>query len=191
MKLLIDFFPIVLFFIAFKWQGIYVATATAIVATVVQLIWLRRRQGHIEPLQWTSLVVIVVFGGATLLLHNETFIKWKPSVLYWVMALALWGGQVFFKRNGIQLLMGAQVSLPPLIWQRLLHAWAVFFVLMGVLNLWVAYRFDTDTWVNFKLFGGMGLMLVFVVLQAIYMGRHLQASDAPADTAPPVPGDRP
>ena len=173
MKLLVDFFPIVLFFIAFKWQGIYVATAVAIVATVLQLLYFWRKQGRVEPLQWTSLAVIVVFGGATLMLHNETFIKWKPTVLYWVMALALVLGWLVFKRNGIRLLMEKQVHVPDRIWLNLLWAWALFLGLMGVINLWVAYRFDTEVWVNFKLFGGLGLMLVFVVIQAVYMGRYM------------------
>ena len=107
------------------------------------------------------------------MLHNETFIKWKPTVLYWVMALALVLGWLVFKRNGIRLLMEKQVHVPDRIWLNLLWAWALFLGLMGVINLWVAYRFDTEVWVNFKLFGGLGLMLVFVVIQAIYMGRYM------------------
>ena len=182
MKLLVDFFPILLFFIAFKLEGIYVATGVAIAASFLKLIYFWRKQGRIEPLQWTSLVIIVVFGGATLLLHNETFIKWKPTVLYWVMGVALLGGWYLMKRNGIRMLMEAQVALPEPIWLKLLWAWAVFFGLMGVLNLWVAYTFATDVWVNFKLFGGLGLMLVFVVLQAVYMGRYALPREAANDS---------
>ena len=178
MKLLVDFFPILLFFIAFKLYGIYVATGVAIAASFAQLLYFWRKQGHIEPMQWTSLVIIVIFGGATLLFHNETFIKWKPTVLYWVMSVALVGGWYLMKRNGIRMLMEAQVALPEPIWLKLLWAWVVFFGLMGLLNIWVAYSFDTDIWVNFKLFGGLGLMLVFVLLQAVYMGRYVIPPEA-------------
>ncbi|PWW44594.1 intracellular septation protein A [Melaminivora alkalimesophila] len=183
MKLLIDFFPIVLFFAAFKLWGIYVATAVAIAATVVQIAWLRLQRGRVEPMQWLSLGVIVLFGGATLLAQSETFIKWKPTVLYWLMGGTLLAGQWIFRRNFIRSLMGAQVQLPDAVWRQLNLAWAGFFATMGALNLWVAYRFDTDTWVSFKLFGGIGLMLAFVVAQALYLGRFIQ------DETPPQPKD--
>ena len=179
MKLLIDFFPIILFFAAFKFAGIYVATGVAIAATVVQIIYLRLRNGKVEPMQWVSLAVIVLFGGATLIAHNEEFIKWKPSVLYWLMGAVLAGGLLFFRKNFIKSLMGTQMELPDPVWRTLCWAWALFFAGMGVLKLWVAFNFDTDTWVNFKLFGGMGLMLVFVVGQALYLSRHMQSDDKP------------
>ncbi|MDI9330074.1 MAG: septation protein A [Alphaproteobacteria bacterium] len=178
MKLLIDFFPIILFFVAFKLFDIYMATAVAIVATLVQIAWLRHKTGHIEPMQWLSLGVIVLFGGATLLAHDETFIKWKPTVLYALMAAALWGGWLFAGRNFIRTLMQKQLELPEAIWIKLMHAWAGFFSFMAVLNLWVAYTFDTDTWVNFKLFGGMGLMVIFVLGQAVFLGRHMKEPEA-------------
>ena len=162
MKLLIDFFPIVLFFVAFKLFDIYVATGVAIAAPLVQIGWLRVKNGRIEPMQWLSLGVIVVFGGATLVAQDETFIKWKPTVLYWLMGGGLLVAEYVFKRNGIRALMGSQLELPDPVWRQLLHAWAGFFAAMGVINLWVAYHFDTDTWVNFKLFGGLGLMVLFV-----------------------------
>jgi intracellular septation protein len=187
MKLLLDFFPILLFFGAFKIWGIFVATSVAIAATLVQLGWMRFRTGRTEPMQWLSLGVIVVFGGATLVAQDETFIKWKPTVLYWAMGGALAIGQVFFRRNWLQSLMKSQMALPDHAWRVMLWSWCGFFAVMGVLNIWVAYRFDTDTWVNFKLFGGMGLMLVFVLLQAVYLGRFMQTeADAPAssDTQP-------
>ena len=174
MKLLLDFFPIALFFAAFKLFDIYVATAVAIVVTLLQIGWMWRRTGHVEPMQWVSLGVIVVFGGATLVTQDETFIKWKPSVLYWLMCIALWVGYFIFKRNFIQALMSSQLELPEEIWLRLLHAWAGYFLLMGVINLWVAYNFDTDTWVSYKLFGGLGLMLIFVVLQGVFLSRHMK-----------------
>jgi intracellular septation protein len=125
--------------------------------------------------------VIVVFGGATLLTQDETFIKWKPTVLYWLMASALWIGHYVFKRNFIEKLMGAQVTLPAHAWGVLLHSWACFFAVMGCINIWVANHFDTDTWVSFKLFGGLGLMLVFVVAQGVYMSRFIQ--EKPEDQA--------
>jgi intracellular septation protein len=174
MKLLLDFFPIVLFFVAFKVWGIYVATAVAIVATVAQIGWLRYRTGKVEPMQWLSLGIIVVFGGATILAHDETFIKWKPTVLYWLMGAALAGGLLFFRKNLLKSLMGAQIELPDPAWRAMNWSWVGFFAVMGVLNLWVAYTFDTNTWVNFKLFGGLGLMALFVVGQALYLGRYMK-----------------
>ena len=179
MKLLLDFFPIILFFIAFKVWGIYEATAVAIVATVAQIAWLRYSTGKIEPMQWMSLGVILLFGGATIALQNETFIKWKPSVLYWLMGGALLVGQVFFRKNLLKSLMGSQMTLPDAAWRVMNWSWTGFFAAMGVLNLWVAYSFDTDTWVNFKLFGGLGLMAAFVVAQALYLGRYMSNEEAP------------
>ena len=173
MKLLIDFFPIILFFVAFKVWGIYAATGVAIVATIAQIAYLRIKTGKIEPMQWVSLGVIVLFGGATLLAHNEDFIKWKPTVLYWLMGAALLFGQLVFKKNLLRSVMGAQLQLPDAVWLKLNWAWTAFFAGMGALNLWVAFNFDTDAWVNFKLFGGMGLMVAFVIAQAIYMSRYL------------------
>jgi intracellular septation protein len=174
MKLLLDFFPIALFFAAFKLWGIYVATGVAIVATVVQIAWLRYSTGKVEPMQWLSLGIIVVFGGATILAHDDTFIKWKPTVLYWLMAGALAAGLLFFRKNLLKSLMGAQLELPEAAWRVMNWSWVSFFAVMGVLNLWVAFNYDTDTWVNFKLFGGLGLMAVFIVAQALYLGRYVK-----------------
>ena len=177
MKLLLDFFPILLFFGAFKIWGIFVATTVAIVATLLQLAWMRYRTGRTEPMQWLSLGVIVVFGGATLIAQDETFIKWKPTVLYWAMGGALIVGQVFFRRNWLQSLMKNQMALPDHAWRVMLWSWCGFFAVMGALNLWVAYHFDTDTWVNFKLFGGLGLMVLFVLGQAVYLSKHMKQDD--------------
>ena len=178
MKLLLDFFPIILFFAAFKFAGIYVATAVAIVATIAQIAWLRYSTGKIEPMQWVSLAVIVLFGGATIALQNETFIKWKPTVLYWLMGGTLAVGQLLFRKNLLKSLMGSQLELPDAAWRVTNWSWIVFFGLMGVINLWVAFNFDTNTWVNFKLFGGLGLMALFVVGQALYLGRYMKADEA-------------
>jgi intracellular septation protein len=177
MKMLMDFFPIALFFIAFKLGGIYVATGVAMLATLLQIAWLYFRHGKVEPMQWVSLGIITLFGGATLLTHDETFIKWKPTILYWLMGGVLLGGQLIFKRNFLMKIMATQLSLPDPVWLKLLFAWAGFFLTMGVVNLWVAFNFDTDTWVNYKLFGGMGLMLLFVLAQAVYLGRHIKPDD--------------
>jgi intracellular septation protein len=174
MKLLLDFFPIVLFFVAFKLWGIYVATAVAIAATVAQIAWLRWSTGKVEPMQWLSLAIIVLFGGATILAHDESFIKWKPTVLYWMMGGSLAAGMLFFRKNLLRSLMGSQLELPEAAWRVMNWSWAGFFALMGVLNLWVAFHYDTNTWVNFKLFGGLGLMAVFVVGQAFYLGRFVK-----------------
>lgn len=178
MKLLLDFFPIILFFVAFKFAGIYVATAVAIAATLIQIGYLYYKHGKVEPMQWISLGVIVLFGGATLISHNDTFIKWKPTVLYWIMGGALLLGQLIFKKNLLKSLMGAQMELPETAWRMMNWSWTGFFAAMGVLNLWVAFHYDLDTWVNFKLFGGLGLMALFVIGQALFLGKYIKADEA-------------
>jgi intracellular septation protein len=174
MKLLFDLFPIILFFVAYKLADIYVATAVAIVATMVQIAWLKARRRPVENMQWASLAIIVVFGGMTLLFQDETFIKWKPTVLYGLFAVGLIGYRLSSGKNAIQMMMGKQVTLPDPIWERLNVAWAGFFAAMGLLNIVVAYGFSTDTWVNFKLFGTLGLTFAFVLLQALYIGRFVE-----------------
>ena len=178
MKLLLDFLPIVVFFAAFKLADVYVATGAAIVATLVQLAWLRLSGHRIEVMNWLSLVLIVVFGGLTLGLHDETFIKWKPTILYWAFAAVLAGAAWWRGRNLVQTLMGAQLQLPDPVWARLNRIWIGFFVAMGALNLVVARLYDTDTWVNYKLWGSLGLTLAFVLLQGLYIGRHLHPAGA-------------
>lgn len=177
MKFLFDLFPIILFFVAFKFAGIYVATATAIAATFAQIAWLKLRRRKVDTMMWVSLAIIVVFGGATLALQDETFIKWKPTVLYWLFGATLAGAQLLWRRNLIRAMLGEQVTLPESAWSQLNWSWIGFFAFMGAANLYVAFNFSTDTWVNFKLFGGMGLMLVFVVLQAVFLARHVQEKE--------------
>ena len=174
MKMLFDVFPVILFFVAFKVFDIYVATAVAIGATFGQIGWLWMRGRKIDNMLWVSLGVITVFGGATLLFANETFIKWKPTVLYWLFAAVLGVAALAFRKNLVRSMMEKQVTLPDEVWTKLLTSWIGFFAVMGVLNLYVAYNFSTDAWVNFKLFGGIGLMLVFVLLQALMLSRHVQ-----------------
>jgi intracellular septation protein len=178
MKFLFDLFPVLLFFAAFKLYDIYIATAVAMGATLVQILWVWLRHRKVDGMLWVSLVVIMVFGGATLLLKNETFIKWKPTVLYWLFGATLAVAGFAFKKNLIRTMMEHQVTLPEFVWSRLQLSWIAFFGVMGALNLFVAYNYSTDTWVDFKLFGGMGLMLVFVVLQALMLARHIEDKEA-------------
>ena len=174
MKFLFDMFPVILFFVAFKLFGIYEATAVAIAASFVQIGWVWFRHRKVEPMLWVSLGVITVFGGATLLLQNETFIKWKPTVLYWLFAASLGIAALVFKKNLIRAMMEKTMTLPEAVWGKLLLSWIAFFTVMGVLNLFVAFNYSTDTWVNFKLFGGMGLMLIFVFGQALMLAKYLE-----------------
>jgi len=174
MKFLFDLFPVLLFFAAFKVYDIYVATGVAIGASVLQVAWLKLRRRRVEPMLWASLGIIVVFGGATLALQDETFIKWKPTVLYWLFGTVLALSALVFRRNLIRAMLAEQVQLPEPVWARLNLSWVGFFAVMGALNLWVAYTFSTDWWVNFKLFGGMGLMLLFVVAQALFLARYIE-----------------
>ncbi len=172
MRLLFDFFPILLFFICYKLFGIYNATAVAMVASVVQVVFHRLKYQRYEKLHLISLGLILVLGSATLFFHNPWFIKWKPTGIYWLSALIFLGSGVIGKKPIIQKMMEKNVSLPKHIWMRLNIAWSIYFILMGALNLYIAYHFDTDVWVNFKLFGGAGFMLLFVFLQALYLTKH-------------------
>jgi intracellular septation protein len=208
MKLLFDFLPIALFFGMFKyaegqrewaaatateWLGFMVAggavgpadapmllaTVVVVLATLGQVLWLKAKGRKVDTMLWVSLALVTLLGGATVYFHSEAFIKWKPTVLYWVMGAALLLGQVLFKKNGIKALMGAQLTLPAEVWRRVNLSWVAFFTVMGFINLWVAYSFSTSVWVNFKLFGGIGLMLVFVLGQAVYLNKYSSADPTP------------
>lgn len=174
MKFLFDIFPVILFFVAYKLVDIYAATLVAIVTTVLQIGWVWFKHRKVENMQWISLALIVVFGGATLLLHDENFIKWKPTVLYWLFSSVLLTAGVIFRKNLIKSMMGSQISAPDPVWNKLLAGWIVFFAFMGAINIFVAFTYSTDIWVNFKLFGGIGLMLLFVVAQAFILAPHIQ-----------------
>ncbi|MCZ4065105.1 septation protein A [Oxalobacter aliiformigenes] len=205
MKFLFDLFPVILFFGSFSWAKnnigtaqsiadgylsafvagpgipessvpILLATAFAIVASALQIVYLFLRRKKIEATLWISLIVITVFGGATIYFGSEEFIKWKPTVLYWLFGGALLIAHAVFRKNLVRAMMEKKIRLPDSIWRKLNVAWIVFFVLMGIVNLYVAFwgGFETSTWVSFKLFGGMGLMLVFVIGQSIYLSRHLK-----------------
>jgi intracellular septation protein len=211
-KLLADFLPIILFFAAFKYADgnkewaaafaaehfgflvsggkvgpgeapVLLATVVVIVATLVQVLVLKLRGRKIDTMLWVSLVLVVVLGGLTIWFHSETFIKWKPTLLYWVMAGAFALGPLLFGKNLLRLLLGEQLQLPDPVWRRLNWAWIAFFAVMGSLNLWVAYTFSTNIWVNFKLFGSIGLMLLFTLAQGLYLSRHLP-DEPPAKESP-------
>ncbi len=175
MKFLADLFPVLLFFAAFKFAGIFVATGVAMAATVCQIGWMWFRHRKVDGMLWASLAIIMVFGGATLLLHDETFIKWKPTVLYWSLALGLAGSQLFLGKNLIRKLIGEQISLPESLWAKLNWAWIGFFTFMGVANLAVAFALglSTETWVNFQLVGGMGMMLAFALAQGLVLSKYI------------------
>jgi intracellular septation protein len=171
MQLLADYFPLILFFVAFKWQGIYVATAVAIAASIVQIAWLKARN-KVSAVHWLSLVIIVVFGGATLLLQDETFIKWKPTVLYGLFGAVLAIGKLAFRRDLIAALL-KDLTLPAPVWSAVTWSWAAFFAAMAVANWYVAFNFPTDVWVNFKVWGGIGLFLAFALAQGLFLARHI------------------
>jgi intracellular septation protein len=203
LKLLLDLLPVVVFFTAFRiakaspqaahnWAvavlgslpaageaasdivPVIVATACAIIATVIQVGWLLIRRATVSASVWLSAGLIVVFGGLTVWLHNEWFIKWKPTLLYWAFAAVLAGGQWVWKRNLLGVLFSSELQLPQVAWNRLLVAWTAFFLLLGSVNLVVAYRYSTETWVNFKTFGLLGLTFAYSISTGLYVARHLK-----------------
>ncbi|MGH8810183.1 MAG: septation protein A [Noviherbaspirillum sp.] len=205
MKFLFDLFPVILFFAMFKWgennpdgaqalaqqylsgfvsggvataeqSPIMLATAVAIAATIAQILYLVMRGKKVDGMLWVSLAIITVFGGATIYFHNETFIKWKPTVLYWCFGAALLASQVLLGKNLVRLMMQKQIALPDTVWQRLSLSWASFFGAMGLINLYVAYNFSTAFWVNFKLFGFTGLMFAFIIAQSLMLSKHIKDS---------------
>ena len=197
MKLLFDLFPVILFFVAFKYSEknpelaaswvaslmgsatvdpkiapILLATVVVILATIAQIIWVAFRHGKVDKMLWVSLVLVVVFGGMTLVFQDESFIKWKPTILYWVFAGSMGFAALVMKKNAIKAMLGEQLTLPEPVWTKVNLSWIAFFVVMGFLNLIIAFNFPTDIWVNFKLFGGMGLMLVFVLGQGFLLSKN-------------------
>jgi len=177
MKFVADFFPILLFFIAYKMYDLYVATAVIIVASLAQVgyAWLKHR--HVEKMHLITLAMVVVFGGLTLALQDEMFIKWKPSVINWLFAAAFLGSQYIGEKCFIERLLGASITLPREAWIKVNLCWVGFFAALGFINLYVVYSFDTDTWVNFKMFGMMGLTLIFIVAQGIYLTRFIKQEE--------------
>ncbi len=174
MKFLFDLLPVILFFVAFKAYDIFIATAVAIAAAIVQICWLWVRYRQVEKIMWLNLVIIIIFGGATLISQDETFIKWKPTVLYWFIATVLLVSNQIFRKNLIQAMLEKQITVPVIIWNKLNLSWIGFFLSMGCINLYVAFNFPVDTWVTFKLFGATGLMLAFIVAQVMMLGKYLK-----------------
>lgn len=180
MKILFDIFPVFLFFICYKLFGIYTATVIAMIASLMQVIIFRIKEQRFEKMHLFSLAMVVLLGGATLFFHNPSFIKLKPTGIYWLSALAFLGSFFIGKKTLIQKMIGGNINLPSEIWSRLNFAWAIFFILMGILNLYIAQHYSTDIWVNFKLFGGAGMTLIFVFIQALYLTKHVSdASQSP------------
>ncbi|HVP08835.1 MAG TPA: septation protein A [Burkholderiales bacterium] len=178
MKFLFDLFPVVCFFAVYWFSDIYVATVAAIAATFAQVAWLRLRGRRIEPMLWVSLALIVVFGGLTLVLQDKRFIMWKPTVLYWLFAAVLAVSATAFRRNLIRAMLEKELRVPDPVWARLNWSWVGFFAAMGGLNLYVAFSFEEATWVKFKLLGGIGLMLLFVLAQALVLARYVEEEPA-------------
>ena len=202
MKLLFDLFPVILFFAAFKYSEknpetaaswvasllgsalvdakqapILLATVVVIAATVAQIAWVHFRHGKVDKMLWVSLVLVTVFGGMTLIFQDETFIKWKPTILYWAFAGSMAFAALVLRKNPIKAMLGEQMTLPEPVWGKVNLSWIAFFLFMGVLNLIVAFNFSTDVWVNFKLFGGMGLMLVFVLGQGLMLSKYVEEKE--------------
>ena len=199
MKILFDLFPVILFFASFKYSEkhpefavdilgqllgagavavaqapILLATVVVILATFAQIGWVWFRHGKVDKMLWVSLVLVVVFGGMTLIFQNESFIKWKPTILYWIFAASMLFTAIVLKKNAIKAMLGEQMELPEPLWAKVNLSWIGFFLFMGALNLFVAFNFPTDTWVNFKLFGGMGLLLAFVLVQGFVLSRYIE-----------------
>lgn len=202
MKFLFDIFPVILFFVAFKWADghvqaaqnllgallgglaasgpgqaqapVLLATVVTIAATFAQIGYLLARRRKVDAMLWVSLAIVTVFGGATLYFHSEVFIKWKPTILYWCFGVSLLVSQLVFRKNLVRKAMGEQIALPDPVWHKLALAWGAFFMVMGVLNLFVAFTFPLPVWVNFKLFGGIGLMFVFIIAQSFYLSKYVE-----------------
>jgi intracellular septation protein len=210
MKLLFDFLPILLFFATFRyaeghkdWAAalandqlhsllpggnvgpeqapVLLATLVVIIATLAQVAWIKARGKRVDTMLWVSLGLVVVLGGATIYFRNENFIKWKPTLLYWAMGLAFWLSPILFGKNLLRALLGQQFEAPAFVWRNLNLAWIAFFSMMGLINLWVAFSFSLDTWVNYKLFGGIGLLIVFSIAQAFYLARYAKDDDEKAE----------
>ncbi|WP_457674851.1 septation protein A [Thiolapillus sp.] len=177
MKPFADFLPVIAFFAAYKLWGMYVATAVFILASLLHIAWNRHFHGKVETMQWVTLGLVLVFGGATLLLHDPIFFKWKPTVINWLFAAAFLGSGLFMERNLLQRMMDHALNLPLPVWKRLNLAWVAFFIMAGAANIHVAYNYPEETWVNFKLFGMLGLTLAFMIIQGIYLARYMQPAE--------------
>jgi len=197
MKFLYDLFPLLLFFAAFKFYGIYAATAVAIAASFAQVGYFWFRHHRVETMHVVTLAVIAVFGGLTLLLHDDTFIKWKPTLVYWILGALVLASQWFGRKTIVERMMSAQIALPAQVWKRLNLSWGVFFAALGAVNLYVAFYYGLDLdaetrqgiWVNFKVFGLLGITLLFVVVQAFFMSKHMQDKPEGGESTANRPAD--
>ena len=173
MKFLFDYFPIICFFIVYKLYGVFAATAATIAACVLQnlIYWLRNKK--FEKLHVITLFSVLILGGFTLIFHKAIFIQWKPSIIYWIFAIILLFSQFISRKNILARMLGDKILLPEKIWAQLSLAWVIFFIFLGFLNLYVVYHYSMNAWVNFKLFGTLGLTIVFTISQAIYMSKHI------------------
>ncbi len=181
MKILIDFFPILLFFGAFKIYGIYVGTAVLMAATVVQMGLIYKIDHKLQMMHKITLALVLVFGALTLVLQDDRFIKWKPTVLYAAMALGLAVALWIMKKNFLKLMLGSQLTLPDNVWMRLNLIWIVYCVFMSAINGYVAANFSTEAWVDFKLWGYV-FPLVFIVGQGLYISRYLTADETKTES---------
>lgn len=188
MKFLFDYFPILCFFIVYKIYGIYPATAATMVASLLQITFFWFKNKRFETVHLITLVLVLLLGGSTLLFHETIFIKWKPSIVYWLFSLLLMGAQLLGKRPLLKRMLGGKITLPDPIWRKLDLMWALFFLFLGGLNLYVVYHFTTNGWVNFKLFGTLGLTILFVIGQGIYMSRYMIS---PKEDKPETSADHP
>lgn len=177
MKLFRDLFGVILFFVTFALtKNIFWATGVAIIVEIIQAAYTWWRYKKLETMQLVSLGLIVVLGGATLLLHDDRFIKWKPTVLFWIGSLIL-GGSLLMKKNALKAALGKELTLPEAVWRNLTFAWVIFLLFLGTANLWVAYNFTLTQWTYYKLFGSTALMIIFGIAQAVYLGKYLQTDN--------------
>ncbi|MGQ0443427.1 MAG: septation protein A [Methylophilaceae bacterium] len=173
MKIFFDLFPVILFFVAFKIYNIFVATAVAIAATIALIVYSKIRHGVVEKMLLINGAIISILGGITLLLHDKTYILWKPTVLYWLLAVTLLGAKLLFNKNLIQQMMAKMLNPPQTIWDKLNLIWVAFLIGLGFLNLYVAFNFSEDTWVNFKLFGVTAMLFIFMIAQTLALKQYI------------------
>lgn len=174
MQFLYDFFPIIIFFTVYKLAGIYAATGSAIVVSFAQVVlhWFKHKK--FSKMQVITFFIVLLLGGATLILHKPIFIKWKPSIIYWLFAAVFFGSHFIGKKPLIRYMMDKKIALPDKVWSRLNFSWVIFFAVLGFANIYVVYHYTTNIWVNFKLFGILGVTILFVVIQAFYLARFVK-----------------
>ncbi|NRP16133.1 septation protein A [Marinobacterium sp. xm-a-152] len=182
MKILLDFLPVIVFFAVYKFTNdILLATAVLIPATLLQMLYSWKVQGKIEKMQLVTLVLVVLLGGATLAFQDKAFIQWKPTIVNWLFAVGFLATQFIGDKTVVERLMGSSMELPKAVWSHLNLAWVVFFVAVGIVNLYVAYNFSEEIWVDFKLFGMLGLTILFIILQGLYIAKHAKEPEAPSE----------